>query len=135
MNKLLRASNRVAQNLNKPCLYVPQNASAAPVAVHRRHSSLKKHKGSKPSFSYSEGDVEGPESHLYEDMSDHFHISIGWTLKDPKGNSGEDTVDIGSQGQIKLEVAIETVKAKIGNAIVVLPLVSKAAETNGIVGL
>ncbi|KAI4259811.1 MAG: hypothetical protein L6R42_004394 [Xanthoria sp. 1 TBL-2021] len=121
MNKLLRASNRVAQNLNKPCLYVPQNSPAAPVAVHGRHSSSKKHRGSKPSFSYSE-DVQGPDSQVYEDMSDHFHISIGWTLQDPKGNSGADTVGIGSQGAIKLELAIETVKAKIGNAIVVLPL-------------
>lgn len=134
MNKLLKASNRVAQNLNKPCLYVPQNSPAAPVAVHRRHSSSKKHRGSKPSFSYSE-DVQGTDSHVYEDMSDHFHISIGWTLQDPKGNSGADTVGMGSQGAIKLELAIETVKAKIGNAIVVLPLASTAAETNGIVGL
>ncbi|KAL8657801.1 MAG: hypothetical protein Q9226_001556 [Calogaya cf. arnoldii] len=131
MNKLLRASNRVAVNLNKPCLYVSQNASTAPVAVHKRQPSFKKHRESKTSSSYSKGDVLEPNFYSYEDMSDRFHTSIGWTLPDPKGTSGEDTVDIGSQ----VELAIETVKAKIGNAIVVLPLASKATETNGIVGL
>lgn len=135
MNKLLRASNRVAQNLNQPRLYVRQDSSAAPVTMHMRHSPLKKYRGSKPSFPYSKGDVEGQDSGAYEDMSDHFHISIGWTLQDPRGHSGMDSVGIGSQGPMKLELVIETVKAKIGNAIVVVPLGSKAAETNGIVGL
>ncbi|CAL8575144.1 poly(U)-specific 3'-to-5' RNA exonuclease [Xanthoria parietina] len=135
MNKLLRASNRVAQNLKQPRLYVRQASSAAPVAMHKRHSPLKKHRGSQPSFSYSKGYVEGQDSRAYEDMSDHFHISIGWTLEDPRDHSGMDSMGIGSQGPMKLELVIETVKAKIGNAIVVVPLGSKAAETNGIVGL
>ncbi|KAL8852888.1 MAG: hypothetical protein Q9221_002264 [Calogaya cf. arnoldii] len=135
MNKLLRASNRVALNLNKPVLYVSQNSSAARIAVHKRHSSSTKQRGSKTSSSYSIGDVQEPNSYLYEDMSDHFHISIAWTLQDRNGSSDGGTVDIGSQGAIKLDLGIDTVKAKIGNAIVVLPLALKAAETNGIVGL
>ena len=68
-------------------------------------------------------------------MSAHFHISIGWTLEEPVANLGEAIVDKGSQGAIKLELAIETVKARIGNGVVVLPLAPKTAEMNGIVGL
>ena len=135
LNRLLRASNRVAQKYDKPCLYLPQDSLAAPVTVNRREPSTEKHGGSNTVSSTSEVGLGEPYSHTYDDMSAHFHISIGWTLEEPVANLGEAIVDKGSQGAIKLELAIETVKARIGNGVVVLPLAPKTAEMNGIVGL
>lgn len=137
LNKLLQASNLAAQTLNQPRLYVTQDSPAAPVAKNMRRSSANKQRGSKAkSVTFEEQVVEksGSQSHE-EDMSDRFHISIGWTLQNPEGKSGEVVGDVGTNSSIELEIPIETVKVKIGNGIVVLPLASITAETNGMVGL
>ena len=136
LNKLLRASNRVAQTFNQPCLYVPQKSPAALVAKKRRRSLANKHRGSNATSAFPEEHVEETQaSYGVEDMSDHFHISIGWTLQNIEEESGEIARDVGTQKSIDLEIPIETVKVKIGNGIVVLPLASKTSETNGVVGL
>ncbi|KAL8858010.1 MAG: hypothetical protein Q9178_005471 [Gyalolechia marmorata] len=135
LNRLLGATNRVAQKYDKPCLYLAQNSLAAPVTVTRWQPSTEKHGGSNTVSSTFGVGLGEPYPHMYDDMSAHFHISIGWTLEEPVANLAEAIVDKGSQGAIKLELAIETVKARIGNGVVVVPLAPKTAQTNGIVGL
>ncbi|KAL8870059.1 MAG: hypothetical protein Q9215_004325 [Flavoplaca cf. flavocitrina] len=136
LNKLLQASNQAAQTLDQPCLYVAQESPAAPVAKNRRRSSPNERRGNKAKpIIFKEHMVEKSGSHSHEDMSAHFHISIGWTLQNPEEKSGEVEGDFGTQSSIEIDIPIETVKVKIGNGIVVLPLASKTAETNGIVGL
>ncbi|KAL8978336.1 MAG: hypothetical protein Q9205_006050 [Flavoplaca limonia] len=136
LNKLLQALNQAAQTLDQPCLYVAQESPAAPVAKNRRRSSPNERRGNKAKpVIFEEHMVEKSGSHSHEDMSAHFHISIGWTLQNPEEKSGEVEGDFGTQSSIGIDIPIETVKVKIGNGIVVLPLASKTAETNGIVGL
>ena len=73
------------------------------------------------------------EAHL--DQSDHFHISIAWSLERPNPEllerieckEGEELQDI------CLEV--KAVKAKIGNAVTVFPLLSKPIDYQGFIGL
>ena len=136
LNKLLRASNQAAQTLNQPCLYVTQDSPAVPVTKNRRRSSTNKQEGSEVrSVDFEEHMVKKSSSHGHEDMSDRFHISIGWTLQNPEEKSGEVEGDFGTQSLIEIDIPIETVKVKIGNGLVVLPLTCKTGETNGIVGL
>lgn len=70
-----------------------------------------------------------------EDASDHFHISIGWTLEKPYEDS-LDAADVGIDEQLmmKLRVAVRTVKVKVGNGIVAIPLWAKTVQSNGIAG-
>ncbi|KAL8741267.1 MAG: hypothetical protein Q9184_008406, partial [Pyrenodesmia sp. 2 TL-2023] len=70
-----------------------------------------------------------------EDASAHFHVSIGWTLEKPlQGRSEEATVDVLGQASLDLELRVQTMKVKVGNGIVVIPLLTKAVEANGIAG-
>lgn len=74
---------------------------------------------------------------MHEDVSDHFHVSIGWTLEEPPVDLlGTIAATVGLQAKAKLELGIDTVKAKIGNGVVVIPLASsKTVKSNGIIGL
>lgn len=134
LNKLLRVSNGVARRHDQPSLYVPQDPLRAPGAVHRKHNRCGKRRRSVAGPLRPEADDLGSVPTLDEDMSAHFHVSIGWTLEEPVGSSNEVLASLSSQIATKLELAIESVKAKIGNGVVVVSLASRLAETNGIVG-
>ncbi|KAL8993994.1 MAG: hypothetical protein Q9169_005925 [Polycauliona sp. 2 TL-2023] len=118
----IESSNRVAHHFNQPCLYVPKASAAAPAAAHRIYSSSKKNGRNKGTGSHGEMDREMSFPSMGEDMSDHFHISLGWTLEKPEGDSCQADVDIGSRGTIELEFSVETIKAKWNGFVELLPL-------------
>ncbi|KAL8766954.1 MAG: hypothetical protein Q9209_006435 [Squamulea sp. 1 TL-2023] len=135
LNKLLRASNGVARRHGQPSLYVPQDALRAPVAVHKNYLVSGKRRRSVAHPSHPEADGSGIVSTLDKDMSAHFHLSIGWTLEEPTASSNEVLASLSSRIATKLELAVESVKARIGNGIVVVALAIKRTDTNGVVGL
>ncbi|KAL8732638.1 MAG: hypothetical protein Q9166_002613 [cf. Caloplaca sp. 2 TL-2023] len=128
LNKLLKASNKLAHKYGQPALYVPHKVPTAPVTLRRKHQSAKKNHGSTATSPRVEPGVVGRPLEQDDDMSAHFHISIGWTLEKPSDSSIHGL-------KLNIQLAIDVVKTKIGNGVVVIPLASKHVETNGLVGL
>ncbi|KAL8781091.1 MAG: hypothetical protein Q9213_006173 [Squamulea squamosa] len=119
LNKLLRASNGVARRHGQPSLYVPQDALRAPVAVHGKyHTSWKRRISVADPLKPEADDFGNASTWQEEDMSAYFHLSIGWTLEEPAESRNEISACLSSQIATKLELAIESVKAKIGNSVV-----------------
>ncbi|KAL8678567.1 MAG: hypothetical protein Q9224_007104 [Gallowayella concinna] len=137
LNKLLKVSNRVVYRYGQPPLYTMQEESNPQVAMHTKYPRAGKRSGGKVVSSHYQTDVAKDPSNMYKDMSAHFHVSIAWTLKEPPVDHLRmfDT-KVSFQEATKLKVGVETVKIKVGNGVVVVPLAwSKIVEANGIVGL
>ncbi|KAL8729194.1 MAG: hypothetical protein Q9181_005092 [Wetmoreana brouardii] len=131
LNKLLASLNTVAETFGQPALYVQ---GIKPSVAGKGRESARLDKG--PEAATPNRRLGGAGNQTLEDMSVCFHVSIGWTLERPPETAFNRTVAVYDKREgVKLELAIQTVKAKIGNAIMVLPLASRAVESNGIVGL
>lgn len=127
LNKLLETSNKVARNYKQPCLYVSQDFPAASSRTPKRYQAPRPGNESQRGFVHSR---PHDYSRLYKDASAHFHVSIGWTLKQPSEALTDEKV-----GEQVLRVSIQSIKVKVGNEIAVISLASKMVESNGIVGL
>ena len=71
------------------------------------------------------------------DRSSAFHFSIAWTLEPPDDDLLKVTEAASNQMHEahKISVKVEDVKAKIGNVITSIPLLSKAVESKGLFGI
>lgn len=69
-----------------------------------------------------------------EDVSSHFHISIGWTLDPPSTGLVERTKSTSLGDIMTLQIPVNAVKVKIGNAINVISLPTKVEEGRGLIG-
>ena len=78
---------------------------------------------------------EGVNDEVHLDQSAHFHISIAWSLERPNLELIErlKSKENGELYEICLEV--KAIKAKIGNAITVFPLLSKPVDSRSFIGL
>ncbi|KAL9061368.1 MAG: hypothetical protein Q9206_000609 [Seirophora lacunosa] len=135
LNKLLRASNRVARSFEQPHLYTWQESLTATSLMDRKKGQSLFSRGKRAGMLGAKSRVSSQSSAMDEDASDHFHISIGWTLDKPYEDSS-DAADVGidEQAMLKLSVAVRTVKVKVGNGIVSIPLWAKTVQSNGIAG-
>lgn len=135
LNKLLRASNRVARSFEQPHLYTRQESLTATSLMDRKKGQSLFSRGKRAGMLGAKSRVSSQSSAMDEDASDHFHISIGWTLDKPYEDSS-DAADVGidEQAMLKLSVAVRTVKVKVGNGIVSIPLWAKTVQSNGIAG-
>lgn len=123
LTELLVASNTVAKRFGQPSLYTLQNQPSKPMmtggnlvtgSLNGATRGAPRNSGvNKPGLPLAPG----------EDMSDHFHVSIGWTLQRPHETSPSPT--IGDYDSEKLELEVNGIKVKVGNGIVVMPLKSK----------
>lgn len=132
---MLAASNTVARKFNQPCLYVSQKAPVAPNLKARNdgQGQSKRRRHTRQPQAKAHGILQPSETD--EDASAHFHISIGWTLEKPlQGGPEEATIEVVGQAPLNLELHVQTMKVKVGNGIVVMPLLTKEFETNGIAG-
>ncbi|KAI4192250.1 MAG: hypothetical protein LQ346_004397 [Caloplaca aetnensis] len=95
---------------------------------------IKRRKHTRQSQAVAHGRSQPSETE--EDASAHFHISIGWTLKEPiQGRLEEETIgNIAGRMPLSLELRVQMVKVKVGNGIVAIALSTKAVESNGIAG-
>lgn len=124
--ELLVASNTVAKRFGQPSLYRPEKQSSTPMMTDGKFAM-----GSLNGAARAAPRNSGVDNSKFpltpgEDMSDHFHVSIGWTLERPhetSGSWGSSTMDGCDSGKLELEV--HGIKVKIGNGIVVIPLKSK----------
>ncbi|KAL8803390.1 MAG: hypothetical protein Q9182_003188 [Xanthomendoza sp. 2 TL-2023] len=137
LNKLLKLSNRVAHHYGQPSLYTSPEESNHQVTMHTEHHPAWKRSRPKAVCSRHGKNVANETSNIYKDMSAHFHISIAWTVEEPPVDllrTIDTKVDI--EEASKLQVMVETVKTKVGNGVIVVPLASsKIVEANGMVGL
>ncbi|KAL8950743.1 MAG: hypothetical protein Q9222_003240 [Ikaeria aurantiellina] len=139
LNRLLRASNMVAGDFGQPLLYVSQMASKELPPIPKNSASGRRGGRAKANALHGSVDIHALKachSDSYEDVSGSFHVSIGWTLEEPPTSSLNfdnegNTVD----DSLKNEFLVQVVKAKVGNATMVVELGSKAPMSNGIVGL
>ena len=131
LNQLLRISNGVVQIFGQPPLYAdsqpPPQANDPPGHKIRQRGLLKTASGSS---SHAFPAQMAAVNHL--DVSSSFHISIGWTLTAPSKSLVE-KLDSASHDFKTVKVGINTVKAKIGNGITSMFLVSKIDTSNRII--
>ena len=66
-----------------------------------------------------------------EDVSTHFHISIGWTLGAPTQIVNKDVEDSGDD-QLTLDLSVSAVKVKMGNRVHAVTLSLRRQASNGI---
>lgn len=129
LNKLLRASNKVANKYGQLCLYVSPEASTARALVDRRYQPQGSSHESQTARPQGGTRIQSPSLELPKDASTHFHVSIGWTLEKPP----EALLDEITSGQA-LKVEVRRIKIKVGNGIVVVQLGSGTPESNGLIG-
>ena len=79
--------------------------------------------------------AQGSTNMSLEDHSDSFHISIAWTLVEPSIDNKKRIalIDFGKLGGISIH--FNSVKMKIGNHVVRIPLPAKVIEGKGFGGL
>lgn len=129
------ASNTVARKFNQPCLYLSQKTPIAPKLKAKNGGQGQFKRGRHTRQPEARAHAISQPSETDEDASAHFHISIGWTLEKPlQGRPEEATVDVVGQAPLDLGLHVQTMKVKVGNGIVVIPLLTKAVESNGIAG-
>jgi hypothetical protein len=84
----------------------------------------------------------GAGSYLCPDVSDKYHVSIGWILEKPNTERVErlrslnkSEVDGSSGSGVRgMRVQFDSVKIKIGNTVTDVPLPTKAEEGRGLIG-
>ena len=128
LNKLLRASNGVAEDYGQPSLYVEPGVSTTPISASRSYRPGKSITGSKGTRTRRKSLAYSQPSETLMDASARFHVSFGWTLqKPPEIPSG------GIEGRA-LDVAIRAVKVKVGNGVEMIALDSNIVDPLGIIG-
>ncbi len=130
LNKLLRASNAVAEAFGQPPLYTdvhPSSTSSSPLKRERRDNNGGTLNGTPQTRSNERAETSATSA---PDISSYFHISIGWSLDGPEEEAKlEDTFkeqDVGGT------LSIDAVKVKIGNAVTVIPLSSSLDTSSAI---
>ena len=130
LNRLLQISNQVASNFGQPSLYSPsvqaENRATERGRVYRARSGRRR--------ANLRGALLAPRPPPVPDQSSSFHISVAWSLKPPSEEMKGALANIGVSELAALSLHVEAVKAKIGNAISVFPLSSKAKASKGILG-
>lgn len=131
LNKLLHLSNQTVTVFGQPPLYTDALQSTADGQSRKRQAGSggrsKKTAGAAASSSMNRS---GPSSDM--DMSSSFHVSIGWTLAAPTQGLRE-RLNSTSMNFQAIKVDINTVKAKIGNAITAISLATKIDTANKII--
>lgn len=136
LGMLLRMTNQAMETFGQPPLY----SASQPQIRHPIRS-----KGTARVTSSARGrrahDVHGSRAHSRpvqevddEDVSLHFHISIGWTLDPPCADLIERTKSIYLGDILALQIPVNAVKVKIGNTVTLVSLPTKVEEGKGLIG-
>ncbi len=134
LNKLLRVSNETAKAFKQPPLYTEQlppgmDDGSRKLSQRSVTGKTAREKGSSTG-SHSQ---KGLSSDKDLDMSPNFHISIGWMLKAPSQDMVLTLNSVSVEQSAGFQVSVDTVKVKIGNGVIVVPLSSKKKLSGGII--
>jgi len=129
LNKLLHVCNNSVQEYGQPPLYAKAIERKTPKKTpgKAKYGSAVARRGSE-----SKTDWSG-----MQDLSNAFHISIAWTLEPPTQDLVDVTKSVAAEqlGEVrKISLAVEELKAKIGNLVTGLRLQKSVAEQNGLFG-
>ncbi|KAK2758694.1 poly(U)-specific 3'-to-5' RNA exonuclease [Arachnomyces sp. PD_36] len=126
LNRLLRISNQSLAVFEQPPLYDTVDQTQSREQSRGRGSGRGRGRG---------GNVREPVAAKPEDHTERFHISIAWSLTEPSAEENERIRNIALGGLQDVEIQFDSVKVKIGNHVLKLPLSTKALETKGFGGL
>lgn len=101
LNRLLIATNNVAARFGLPKLYDDRI----------------------PKTKKGASDIDGPS-----DFSSSFHISIAWSISAPEATGRIDLDDVPLD---RLSINFDSVKTKIGNSVLNIPLTSETLDLRG----
>ncbi|KAI9835725.1 MAG: hypothetical protein M1819_001902 [Sarea resinae] len=148
LNRLLYLSNNALASFHQPPLYAdPNDFSASQIREQRASRGRASLRGRGGRGGRGRSSVNGGEpvrslqpTEKKIDFSSHFHISLGWSLNTPSPELQKRTrtvnlttlLDHDSSG---VDIRFDAVKAKIGNAVTVVPLPTKPEEGGGLIGL
>lgn len=134
LNKLLRVSNETAMAFKQPPLYTeqlpPGMDDGSPKLSQRSVTGKTAPAKGSSTGSHSQ---KGPPSDHDLDVSPNFHISIGWMLKAPSQNMVLMLNRVSVEQSEGFQFPVDTVKVKIGNGVIDVPLSSKEKLSGGII--
>ena len=67
-----------------------------------------------------------------DDFSTHFHVSVAWSLLGPSEEVRSALGASGEEGRQDMEIAVSTIKVKVGNTVSAIPLHLSQGAKNGI---
>lgn len=124
LNKLLHISNAVAQAYGQPPLYTDHlTDSTRSLKRRKKIGETSGNNNSSPQRVSNGTDIGNKISR--DDMSSHFHISIGWLLVQPLKEVEEKLESLGTQRFSDYTLKVNAIKVKIGNAVTTISLLSK----------
>ncbi|KAI4157876.1 MAG: hypothetical protein LQ342_007942 [Letrouitia transgressa] len=136
LNRLLQASNSVAERFGQLALYSNTGVSGQhPVLTHELKHLAGKEKLTEVKNPAFQGSLphKTSNSESYTSLN-RFHISIGWTLEQPPISRREQVRAIGSIEISKLGIHVDAVKVKEGNTVHSISLTSMIQEVNETIG-
>lgn len=132
LNRLLRASNMAAQAFGQPWLY--SEAKGAGMETNLTNLTKRpKQQGNRDVPREQEIAATERDGAERSDVSSSFHISIGWSLHKPAESMDEKLDEITDDELSGLSLEVNSIKAKIGNVITVISLISEVAYSNRII--
>lgn len=136
LNRLLRVTNQAAENVGQPPLYSDAQSQSPNTTRSRGAARMNRSARSGRAHTF-DGSKHSPNPGLAtddEDLSSHFHISIGWTLEPPSTALAERTRSTRLGEIMALRIPVNVVKVKIGNAVTLISLPTKVEEGRGLIG-
>jgi hypothetical protein len=126
LNRLLRISNRSLAAFGQPPLYE--------VAV-RSSQPRKETRGMRGPGPNQAENVSNSLESTAVDYSHCFHISIAWCLNEPSPQDKQRVADVDLRPLDTLKISFSSVKVKIGNTILNVPLPMRKVDPGGFGGL
>ena len=136
LGKLLRTTNQAVESFGQPPLYTAsQSQSRHPMRSRGPSRVSRSIRGGRVHAFHGLGKRSQPDQEQDdEDLSLHFHISIGWTLDPPSTDLIERTKSTDVGDIMGLQIPVNAIKVKIGNVITVMSLPTKVEEGKGLIG-
>lgn len=137
LNRLLHLCNEAAQAFGQPLLYADIKR---PKQRESRTNAISAGQGRKHGAS-DLVNLRNSESSIEEagGASNHFHVSIGWTLEKPSSELLAQTRSINEEKAIakgigEMCIRFDSVKLKVGNTVKDMVLPTKVQESKGLIG-
>ena len=132
LNKLLHISNDVAESFGQPPLYTDtysKSANAPPQKKRHGGTYVKDTDRDLRGGGFSKNIQEEEVSR--GDMTPYFHISIGWSLKQPLKET-EEKLDSQDRTQSTCQgISVDSAKVKVGNTVTTMALPTKVDAYKG----